>query len=62
LRYCDPSQAQIRPLRTAEASLAQWEIHIGAMNKLVTGAITLEQASERRDYRNAASAARGQTC
>lgn len=39
-------EAQTRPLRAAEASLSQWEVHIGAMNKLVTGAITLEQARE----------------
>jgi hypothetical protein len=36
--------AQAEPLRAADASLTQWEIHVGAMNKLVTGAITLEQA------------------
>jgi hypothetical protein len=39
-------EAQTEPLKTAEASLAQWEIHIGAMNKLVTGAITLAQANQ----------------
>jgi hypothetical protein len=38
-------EAQTPPLRAADASLTQWEIHIGAMNKLVTGAITLEQAT-----------------
>lgn len=36
--------AQSPPLRTAEAALTQWEVHIGAMNKLVVGAITLDQA------------------
>jgi hypothetical protein len=36
--------AQSAPLRTANASLTQWEVHIGAMNKLVVGAITLDQA------------------
>jgi hypothetical protein len=36
--------AQGGPLRTAAASLTQWEVHIGAMNKLVVGAITLKQA------------------
>jgi hypothetical protein len=36
--------AQSDPLRTAAASLSQWEVHIGAMNKLVVGAITLRQA------------------
>lgn len=39
-------EAQTRPLRAAEKSLSQWEVHIGAMNRLVTGAITLEQARE----------------
>lgn len=38
--------AQNAPLQAADASLAQWEIHIGAMNKLVTGAITLKQATQ----------------
>ncbi len=37
--------AQTPPLEAADASLTQWEIHIGAMNKLVTGAITLDQAT-----------------
>jgi hypothetical protein len=39
-------RAQTEPLRAAEKSLAQWEVHVGAMNKLVTGAITLKQATE----------------
>ena len=39
-------EAQSAPLRTAADSLTQWEVHIGAMNKLVVGAITLEQASQ----------------
>jgi hypothetical protein len=39
-------EAQAAPLRAADASLTQWEIHVGAMNKLVTGAITLQQATE----------------
>ena len=38
--------AQRRPLGTAADSLSQWEVHIGAMNKLVTGAITLPQATQ----------------
>ncbi len=38
--------AQSAPLRAASASLDQWEVHIGAMNKLVTGAITLNQATQ----------------
>jgi hypothetical protein len=36
--------AQTAALRAAADSLDQWEIHIGAMNKLVVGAITLKQA------------------
>ena len=38
--------AQSAPLRAAAASLGQWEVHIGAMNKLVVGAITLKQATQ----------------
>ena len=33
------------PLRAAAPAMDQWEIHIGAMNKLVVGAITLPQAT-----------------
>jgi hypothetical protein len=36
--------AQEEPLRAAAASMEQWEVHIGAMNKLVVGAISLKQA------------------
>jgi hypothetical protein len=39
-------KAQNAPLLAAAASLDQWEVHIGAMNKLVTGAITLKQATQ----------------
>ena len=38
--------AQEQPLKAAAASLDQWEVHIGAMNKLVTGAITFQQATQ----------------
>ena len=38
--------AQQAPLRASAGSLSQWEVHIGAMNKLVTGAITLQQATQ----------------
>ncbi len=34
------------PLRAAADSLGQWEVHVGAMNKLVTGEITLDQATQ----------------
>jgi hypothetical protein len=36
--------AQTRAVDAADATLSQWEVHVGAMNKLVTGAITLQQA------------------
>jgi hypothetical protein len=36
--------AQARELRAAQASLEQWNTHIRAMNRLVAGAITLQQA------------------
>jgi hypothetical protein len=38
--------AQTEPLRTAARSMSQWEVHIGAMNQLVVGAITLHQATQ----------------
>ena len=37
--------AQAAPLKSAVAALDQWEVHVGAMNQLVTGAITLDQAN-----------------
>jgi Mrp family chromosome partitioning ATPase len=36
--------AQSPPLEAAAASLQQWQVHIGAMNQLVAGKITLDQA------------------
>jgi hypothetical protein len=38
--------AQTGPVEAASRSLDQWEVHIGAMNQLVTGAITLRQANQ----------------
>jgi hypothetical protein len=38
--------AQEQPMKAAESSMSQWEVHIGAMNKLVVGAITLAQATQ----------------
>lgn len=38
--------AQRQPLRAAAASMAQWQVHIGAMNNLVLGVITLQQATQ----------------
>jgi hypothetical protein len=37
--------AQQAPLTAAPHTLDQWEVHVGAMNKLVAGAITLDQAT-----------------
>jgi len=36
--------AQSRPLQAVAPAMSQWEVHIGAMNKLVVGAISLRQA------------------
>ena len=33
-------------LRAAGPAMEQWEVHVGAMNQLVLGAITLQQASD----------------
>ncbi|MGH3452978.1 MAG: tyrosine-protein kinase family protein [Nocardioidaceae bacterium] len=38
-------KAQSEPLRTAESSLNQWQVHVDAMNQLVAGEITLDQAN-----------------
>jgi hypothetical protein len=38
-------RAQESPLNAAATSLAQWQAHIDAMNQLVAGAITLDQAT-----------------
>ena len=37
---------QVRPLKAVGPAMTQWEIHIGAMNKLVGGAISLAQAQQ----------------
>jgi hypothetical protein len=37
--------AQEAPLDTAAASLAQWQVHVDAMNQLVAGEITLVEAT-----------------
>lgn len=34
------------PLDAARPAMDQWEVHVGAMNKLVVGAITLQQATD----------------
>jgi hypothetical protein len=33
------------PLRAAGPAMDQWEVHVGAMNRLVVGALTLQQAT-----------------
>jgi hypothetical protein len=38
--------AQQQPLQDAAASMDQWQVHVGAMNKLVVGAISLAQATQ----------------
>ena len=43
---CRQADAELaRPLRAAAPALDQWDVHIGAMNKLVVGAITPAQAA-----------------
>jgi hypothetical protein len=45
LTRCADAASQISaPLRAARASVDQWEVHVGAMNKLVVGQISLQQA------------------
>jgi hypothetical protein len=44
-RCAQAADAVARPLRVAAPALDQWAIHVGAMNKLVVGAITPEQAA-----------------
>lgn len=47
LARCATGYERLRdPLEAAQASLDQWSVHVGAMNKLVVGEITLEQATE----------------
>jgi hypothetical protein len=36
---------QAAPLSAARAAMSQWVVHVGAMNKLVAGQITLAQAT-----------------
>jgi hypothetical protein len=44
-RCVDAVTAARFALRRAASSIDQWEVHVGAMNQLVTGAITLQQAT-----------------
>jgi len=46
LRECTAvRERQAAPLSAAARSLAQWKVHVGAMNQLVAGRITLAQAT-----------------
>ncbi len=38
-------EAQEQPLQAAETSLAQWQVHVDAMNQLVAGEITFAEAT-----------------
>jgi hypothetical protein len=38
--------AQRQPLQAAATSMAQWQVHIAAMNNLVLGVISLQQANQ----------------
>lgn len=39
-------RTQTPPLRAAADAMAQWQVHIGAMNQLVLGVISLQQATQ----------------
>ena len=44
-RCSDAAAALERPLDAARPALEQWDVHVDAMNKLVAGEITLQQAT-----------------
>jgi hypothetical protein len=44
-RCTDAADVVERSLQQARPALDQWEVHVGAMNKLVVGSITLQQAT-----------------
>jgi hypothetical protein len=47
LRDCDTVyRTQTPSLRAAATAMAQWQVHIGAMNQLVLGVISLQQATQ----------------
>lgn len=46
VRCVSASQALRAPLEAARPALDQWEVHVGAMNKLVVGELTLQQATD----------------
>jgi len=46
VRRCVDAASAMQPaLARADSSVSQWEVHVGAMNKLVVGAISLQQAT-----------------
>jgi hypothetical protein len=45
-RCVDAALALRAPLAAARPALDQWDVHVGAMNQLVDGEITLQQATE----------------
>jgi hypothetical protein len=44
-RCTDAADVVERSLQQARPALDQWDVHVGAMNKLVVGSITLQQAT-----------------
>jgi hypothetical protein len=44
-RCASVADALAVPVRAAGPAMDQWEVHVGAMNRLVVGAITLQQAT-----------------
>ena len=46
LRRCVDAATAMQPaMDRADSSMSQWEVHVGAMTKLVVGAISLQQAT-----------------
>lgn len=45
-RCADAATALEEPLAAARPALRQWDVHVDAMNKLVVGEITLQQATQ----------------
>jgi hypothetical protein len=47
LERCRTADSRVTPaLHAADPAISQWEVHVGAMNKLVVGAISLQQATD----------------
>jgi hypothetical protein len=47
LERCRKADSRVLPaIRAAGPAISQWEVHVGAMNKLVVGAISLQQATD----------------